>query len=308
MSTIRIADIAYVRFAAPDLDAMETFLIEFGLTRAHRDGETLYMRGAGPDPFVHVTHKGEAGFRGVGFRAGSDADLETLAAAEGVGVSASDAPGGGRIVTLSDPDGFRVDVVAAQAAAAALPLPGREPVNDGRATPRTNLVKRVAAGPAHVKRLGHAVLNVTDFRVSERWYKDRFGFITSDEIEVPGLPDSMGAFMRCDRGEEPTDHHTMFLVGAGSPRFNHAAFEVADFDDLMAGHQHLKDKGRSHEWGVGRHILGSQIFDYWRDPWGHAVEHWTDGDLLSASWGSRKASFEELLGTQWGPGAPPTMA
>ena len=32
--------------------------------RAHRDGETLYMRGAGPDPFVHVTHKGEAGFRG----------------------------------------------------------------------------------------------------------------------------------------------------------------------------------------------------------------------------------------------------
>ena len=33
MSTIRIADIAYVRFAAPDLDAMETFLIEFGLTR-----------------------------------------------------------------------------------------------------------------------------------------------------------------------------------------------------------------------------------------------------------------------------------
>ena len=107
-------------------------------------------------------------------------------------------------------------------------------MNDGRATPRTNLVKRVAAGPAHVKRLGHAVLNVTDFRVSERWYKDRFGFITSDEIEVPGLPDSMGAFMRCDRGEEPTDHHSMFLVGAGSPRFNHAAFEVADYDDLMA--------------------------------------------------------------------------
>lgn len=75
----------------------------------------------------------------------------------------------------------------------------------------------------------------------------------------------------------------------------------------MAGHQHLKDKGRSHEWGVGRHILGSQIFDYWRDPWGHAVEHWTDGDRLSASWGSRTASLDELIGTQWGPGAPPTM-
>ena len=34
-------------------------------------------------------------------------------------------------------------------------------------------------------------------------------------------------------------------------------------------------------------MLGSQIFDYWRDPWGHTVEHWTDGDLLDAGWGSR---------------------
>lgn len=307
MSIIRIADIAYVRFGAPDLEAMETFLNEFGLTRAHQDGETLYMRGAGTGPFLHVTHKGEAGFRGLGFRADSIADLETLAAAEGIGVMASDAPGGGRIVTLADPDGFRIDVIAGDAPAAPLPLPGREPLNDGRATPRTNRVKRVAPGPAHVKRLGHAVLNITDFRTSERWYKERFGFITSDEIAVEGLPDSVGAFLRCDRGAEPTDHHTLFLVGAGTPKFNHAAFEVADFDDLMAGHQHLKDKGRDHEWGVGRHILGSQIFDYWRDPWGHAVEHWTDGDRLNAAFGSNKAGIQDLLGTQWGPGAPPTM-
>ncbi len=308
MSTIKIEDIAYVRFSAPDLDAMEVFLSEFGLTRAHRDSETLYMRGAGPNPFAHVTHLGEAGFQGLGFRAESVADLETLAQADDTSVAASDAPGGGRIVTLKDPDGFRVDVIAGDVKAAPLPLPSREPVNNGRETLRTNLLKRVPSGPAHVKRLGHAVLNVTDFRVSEGWYKSHFGFITSDEIAIDGLPDSIGAFMRCDRGDQPTDHHTLFLVGAGSPKFNHAAFEVTDFDDLMAGHQHLKDKGRSHEWGVGRHILGSQIFDYWRDPWGHAVEHWTDGDLLSANWGSRKASLDDLIGTQWGPGAPPTMA
>jgi catechol 2,3-dioxygenase-like lactoylglutathione lyase family enzyme len=169
-------------------------------------------------------------------------------------------------------------------------------------------VKRVAAGPSHVKRLGHAVLNVTDFRVSEAWYKERFGFITSDEILLDGMPAPIGAFLRCDRGDDPTDHHTLFLVGAGKPRFNHAAFEVADFDDLMAGHELLKANGRGHEWGIGRHILGSQIFDYWRDPWGHAVEHWTDGDRLTASWGSKQASLGDLIGTQWGPQAPPTMS
>ena len=58
-----------------------------------------------------------------------------------------------------------------------------------------------------------------------QWYKDRFGFITSDEIQL--APDfSLGAFMRCDRGEEPTDHHTLFLMQSPKgPGFNHAAFE-----------------------------------------------------------------------------------
>jgi catechol 2,3-dioxygenase-like lactoylglutathione lyase family enzyme len=156
-------------------------------------------------------------------------------------------------------------------------------------------------------RLGHAVLNVSNFRTSEAWYKQRFGFITSDEIAVsPQF--SLGAFLRCDRGATPTDHHTLFL--AQSPRglgFNHAAFEVADLDDLMLGHQRLADAGRHAEWGIGRHILGSQVFDYWRDPWGHTLEHWTDGDLFTAADGSNTVGVKDLLGVQWGPSAPPTM-
>ena len=307
MSIIRIEDIAHVRFRAPDLDAMETFLREFGLVRARRTETELCMRGTGSAPVVHVTEQGETGFVGLGFRAESVADLETLAAQEGRTSEPLDLPGGGRVLRLQDPDGFAVEVVAGQTRVDPLSLPPREATNDGRATPRTNEVKRVAAGPSHVKRLGHAVLNVTDFRVSEAWYKERFGFVTSDEIRIDGVPEPIAAFLRCDRGEEPTDHHTLFLVGAGTPRFNHAAFEVADFDDLMAGHELLKGKGRDHEWGIGRHILGSQIFDYWRDPWGHAVEHWTDGDRLSVSWGSHRVSLGDLIGTQWGPPAPPTM-
>lgn len=308
MTGIKIEDIAYVRFRAPDLDLMETFLGEFGLVRAARSADTLYMRGAGTSPFVHVTHLGEAGFVGLGFAAESLADLERLAGEEGIAPVVSDAPGGGRLLQLADPDSFRIDVVAGQTPVAPLPLPQRVPTNDASARPRTEAVKRVGSGPAHVLRIGHAVLNVTDFRRSEAWYKSRLGFLTSDEIVLDGMPDSLGAFLRCDRGAAPTDHHTLFLVGAGAPKFNHAAFEVADFDDLMTGHDHLKAKGRTHAWGVGRHILGSQIFDYWRDPWGHAVEHWTDGDRISAAFGSHKASLEALVGTQWGPGAPPSMA
>jgi catechol 2,3-dioxygenase-like lactoylglutathione lyase family enzyme len=257
---------------------------------------------------LHATELGDPGFAGVAFRAASVADLERLAAAEGVAVEGLDLPGGGKVVRLIDPDGNRVEIVAGQAAAPPLALPASQPWNLAAQRHRLRATKRVGAGPAHVVRLGHVVLNVSDFRVSERWYKARFGFITSDEIQVS--PEfALGAFLRCDRGETPTDHHTLFLAQSPKgPGFNHAAFEVSDLDDLMLGHERLKAAGRHAEWGVGRHILGSQVFDYWRDPWGHTLEHWTDGDLFTAADGSDVASLQDLLGVQWGPPAPPTMA
>ncbi len=305
MSITKAVDLAYVRFSAPDLDAMERFLGDFGLTRAGRTDDALYMKGCGGAPFAHVTHRGEAGFRGVAFALADMAALETLSAKTGAPIAAMDGPGAGKGVRLTDPNGFTVEAVVRTSGAPSLPV--ETPANDARRRARLNAVHRVPGGAAHVLRLGHCVLNVRDFRESEAWYKAHFGLITSDEIELqPGM--ALGAFLRCDQGARPVDHHTLFLVGTGEPKFNHAAFEVLSADDLLSGHHHLKTKGYAHEWGVGRHILGSQIFDYWRDPWGHAVEHWTDGDLFDAASGSHKATLQELIGTQWGPEAPPTMA
>lgn len=301
MSLIKIADISHVRFTAPDLGEMQRFLEEFGLHPALWQDGTLYARGAGPSPFLHATAQGEPGFAALGLRAESVRDLETLAEAEGVRVEGLAAPGGGHVVRLKDPDGRVVEVVAGQTLAEALPLAADGLHNNAASHPRQRAALRLAAGPANVVRLGHAVLEVSDFRKLEAWYKERFGFITSDEIELaPGM--AIGAFLRCDRGEELTDHHTLFLLQAPTgPGFNHAAFEVAHLDDLMRGHTHLKTAQRKPAWGIGRHILGSQVFDYWKDPWGHELEHWTDGDLFTAADGSNKATLQDLLGVQWGP-------
>lgn len=300
MSLIRIEDISHVRFTAPDLDEMERFLISFGLVPFRDAAGALYGRGSGGAPFHHMTERGEPGFAAIGFRASSLADLERLAAAEGAAVEPFRAPGGGSVVRLTDPDGFLVEVVAGQAFAPPEPPAPDEVRNTASGRPRISHRVRVAAGPSRVVRLGHAVLEVSDFRISEAWYKARFGLLTSDEIEgAPGV--AIGGFFRCDRGETPTDHHTLFLLqGPGGARFNHAAFEVENLDDLMRGHAHLKADGRRAAWGVGRHILGSQVFDYWKDPWGHELEHWTDGDLFTASDAPGKAGFTELLGVQWG--------
>jgi hypothetical protein len=86
---------------------------------------------------------------------------------------------------------------------------------------------------------------------------------------------------------------------------NHFSYEVQDFDDVMIGHEHMRKVGKyEHMWGIGRHVLGSQVFDYWADPWGRVHEHWTDTDVLNAANGSNALPAEEAFGSQWGEPAP----
>ena len=301
MSHIQVEDIAFVRFRAPDLEAMAAFARDFGLACESPSHGRVYAHGTGPSPFLHATELGDPGFLALGLRAASLEDLAHLAGATGRPVEDLDAPGGGKVVRLNDPDNFRIEVVAGQAPLQARTVKIEQPRNDASSKPRLRRPVRLKPGPSHVQRIGHCVLGVSDFRRSETWYKAHFGFLTSDEVEMaPGAP--MGAFLRCDRGANPSDHHTLALMQLPTgPGFVHAAFEVTDFDDLMLGHTHLAETGRyTHVRGVGRHILGSQIFDYWQDPWGHEVEHWTDGDLFTADDAPNVASLKDLVSAQWG--------
>lgn len=298
---IKVRDIAFVRFSAPDLDAMERFLLDFGLVTAQRSGDALYARGTGPSPWLHATRRGEPGFVGFGLEATRAEDLAAVAQLEGASpVEELKEPGGGVRVRLTDPDGFQVEVVHGREAEPALPVRSALPFNNGSHYQRLGVLQRIAPGPSQVERLGHAVVRVADFRRSEAWYKERFGFLSSDEVYLGARDNLVTAFMRCDRGEEYTDHHTLLCVGIGEPGFEHCAFEVEDFDALMVGHEHLEKAGYEHVMGVGRHILGSQIYDYWRDPWGHMLEHYTDGDQLNASAAPGLHDPGAALGTQWG--------
>jgi catechol 2,3-dioxygenase-like lactoylglutathione lyase family enzyme len=248
---IKVNDIAFVRFRVPALDVMQVFLEEFGMQCAERTDDTLYMRGTDDEGFVHVTHLGDdASFIGLAFEASSEADLDHLAAEDEFSdVVALDGPGEGRVVRTTDPNGFQVEVVAGRGSVGRLPVPAAAIRNDAAAQPRKGARVGLESGPSHVKRLGHCVLNVIDYRASEAWYKQHFGLVTSDEIQLDERT-ALGAFLRCDQGDRYVDHHTIFLVGVGEAKFNHAAFEVTDFDGLMCGHTHLTTRDRNHQWGV----------------------------------------------------------
>ncbi len=306
MPITRVLNVESVRFGAPDLETMRTFLLDFGLREAEATGDgILRMRGTGVAPYIHETEQGDAGFRCVTLRVGSRADLEALAAADGVEIEPATGPGGGEQVVLTDPDGYRVEVVAGKLRAAPLAAAAPQAWNVGEQRDREGVAKRLVSAPASVLRLGHIVLAVTNMAATWAWWQSRFGLLVSDEVQAPN-GDVAAMFVRCDCGAEAVDHHALnFAAIPGMPAtFHHAAFEVADLDDLMVGNAFLAERGYVHDWGIGRHILGSQVFDYWKDPFGHRVEHWTDGDYFDASVPPNVADIPTMLGHQWGPAAP----
>ncbi|GGB81392.1 2,3-dihydroxybiphenyl 1,2-dioxygenase [Marinobacterium zhoushanense] len=307
MSVINVKDIAYVRYQAPDLDAMESFLKDFGMSVAHRSDDALYMRGCGEQPFVHVTERGERKTLGFGLLAQSEADLAKLAAHLGSEVERVTEPGGGKRVRVQDPDGNQIDVIYGFEPVERVSV--REPVlmNPASGRQRFGEVVRIPPGPSHVMRCGHIALLVADFSRSFAFYREIFGFAPSDTYYAGAPENVVAAFMHCDLGDQFTDHHTLALIGAqdGVARFDHTAFEVIDLDDLMRGNEHLAKNAHEHSWGVGRHVQGSQLFDYWRDPFGHKVEHWTDGDLVNRHTPVNSAALSGGELCQWAPELKP---
>lgn len=305
---ITVKDIAFVRYQVDDLERMEQFLADFGLHRVAHTGSALYMRTAGSVHHSHITELGETNRPiGFGFFAHTQADLERLAAHLGVAVENNPEPGGGLRVRFTDPAGFVVDVLHGQDVHT--PLPTREPlaVNPSSQRQRFGQKVRVARGPSSVMRLGHVAVLVPNFEETLAFYRDVLGFRASDTYWAGVEQNMIAAFLHCGLGDQWTDHHTIALVATqeSAARFDHTAFEVLDLDDVYQGGEHLRARGYMHSWGIGRHVQGSQIFDYWRDPFGNKIEHWTDGDLVNDSLvtGHAEISNDEL--SQWAPPLTP---
>ena len=301
---VKAVDIAHLRFSRPDLQRAADFYADFGLHDMRRsDDKLLLYADGGTQPCVIVTRSERPGFDGLGLMVESDADLDKLAGLPGASdVEAAEGAEGVQQVRLTGPLGFEVRAVSCTLGQPAIVRDALD-MNLADHRDRINETQRPPLRASSILRLGHCAMNVLEFEAAARWFIDTFGLIPSD-IQVLSDNKPFLSFLRCDRGDTPTDHHTVVLVQSVENSFSHAAFEVIDLDDVAMGQQFLMSQGHKHAWGIGRHVLGSQIFDYWRDPWGHVLEHFTDGDLLNAR--SEKGLYDPAtaLGTQWGRFAP----
>lgn len=303
---IKVRDLAWLEFEKPDLVRAEAFARAFGFTTALHTADELHLRGADAGtPCVIIRRGARSRFVGPAFAAQDIADVERLAAATGATTGRLPESIGGVVVELTDPRGIPVRVVAGMDEQAE--LPGQQPhtFNFGHGLHRINRTQRPPREPARVQRLGHVVLQSTTYTESLNWYLDHFGLIVSDFLYYPGQRERGPAmsFIRCDRGSTPTDHHTLAMALGPSDRYVHSAYQVCDLDAIAAGGEYLGELGYRRSWGIGRHIQGSQIFDYWRDPDGFLVEHFADGDMFDNTLEPGWAPFTASGLAQWGPPA-----
>jgi catechol 2,3-dioxygenase-like lactoylglutathione lyase family enzyme len=304
---VKVHGLAWLEIRKPDLVRAAEFARAFGFEPSLRTDDELHLRGTDAGaPCLVVRRGSRSEFVAPAFEVDGHADLTRIAASAGTTVTALPETLGGHVVDLVDPSGQRVRVVAGANRLPALPAQAPLTVNAGHEHPRVDATQRPPRAPARVQRLGHVVLQTTRYRAALDWYLETLGLIVSDFLHYPGQRERgpVMSFIRCDRGAVPTDHHTLAMLLGPSNRYVHSAYEVADLDALAAGGEHLREMGYRRSWGIGRHIQGSQVFDYWRDPDGLLVEHYTDGDVFDSSLEPGWAPMSASGLRQWGP--PPT--
>ncbi|KAH7563837.1 hypothetical protein BM1_00884 [Bipolaris maydis] len=286
---LRLKSTAFVIYYHADLAKARQFLLDFGLSIAKETpGEEIFFQGYGEEPFVYVARQasGTAYFEGAAYEVESRDELERARNLKGASpIISLDSPGGGEYVKLTDPVGHHVYLVHGQTKKVPeMPALKKLVVNYEDEKPRKGRFHRFEPGPAPVYRWGHYGVTYPEGSYQEMydWYTKTLTLAPSDIVYKNEEP--ITCFFHIDRGLEFTDHHAFFFKRAkpdAKPSVAHAAFEIHDFDVQQLGHNYLESKGYEICWGVGRHVLGSQVFDYWFDPSGFIVEHYADGDLVN---------------------------
>jgi hypothetical protein len=208
-------------------------------------------------------------------------------------------------VRLVEPNGYQIEVIHGMQSVPPVKVE-RDPVNTGgEPLRRKGRLMRLSKSPTTLQRIGHGVLSTPKVKETVAWFRETLGMIRSDDVYAGEKDNVIGAFSRLDRGDDYVDHHVLFCVHNQKTGLNHVSYEAQDIDAIFQDHAYIKGLGKyEHMWGIGRHLLGSQVYDYWSDPWGRVHERWADTDRLNAANGGNLLSAEEGFQSQWGERPP----
>lgn len=219
ISKVKVIRLAHVVYQHPDLEKALSFLFDFGFVEEHRTANRVYLRGYGIQPFVYVVEQSpddRRHFIGGYWVVDTFGDLEKAASNPGAStIQDSEAPGGGKVVTVTDPNGFTVGFVHGQklresdAVHGHLELEHDPLFNTIDNKPRRGVFRRFKQGPSPVHKLGHYgfVVPASKFESTLSWYLSLINLKPSDIVFNPETGKDETIFNHIDLGQTYTDHH-----------------------------------------------------------------------------------------------------
>ncbi len=301
---IKAEGLAYAVFQRKNLDKATSFFEDFGLVVTDRSADRIYFRGReGKSVTLVLQHGDDNRLAALGLRTSMN-DLNKVSQVYSTSIQNNARELGGEYVSISDPNGVAIELCNGLRQFEQIGRKPDQPHNESAHKARIGEPVRCQIEAPTVNRLGHSVMAVAEIKTSIEWYQNNLGMIVSDFqfIEGDNLPAI--AFMRFDLGPTPTDHHSIALASIIETGHVHSAFEMEDFEEVAIAGEWVRRQGYTHAWGMGRHILGSQIFDYWREPDGDLFEHYADGDVFDSDAPTGYHLLTANAQHQWGPETP----
>lgn len=250
-------DIRYVRIGSEDLDESIRFATHIlGLELVSRERDAAYLRGDSRDHNI-VYVKGRAAGHVVGFEVASATALDAAAAefeAAGIAVLYGNTEERerrrvGALVTIQDPTGNVIDLVA-------------RPAASGK--------RYFGARDAGITSFSHIGLRTAQPKADEAFWTGHLGAKVSDWI-------GEAALIRID-----DVHHKIALFPSTFAGVQHINFQVETHDDVMRSWYHLLKNNVRIAFGPGRHPTSGARFLYFYGPDGMIYEYSTGVRLITA--------------------------
>lgn len=248
----RYAGLSYVALNVTDLDRSAAFYAdEVGLAPVSReDGEAMF-RCSDTHHDVILSQAAQPGLKRVAFAMESRADLDKARAHfASLDLDPRDV-GGNELGRLGIDAAFRI----------------REPSSGMEIEFLHGMV--AAADPfagtvSKIARLGHVVIQVSDFDAAFAFLTEQANFRPSDKVE------GFFAFLRAF----PNPLHHSFAIGKGpANQLHHVNFMVSDIDDVGRAMNRMKKAGAEIVFGPGRHEPSGSIFLYFLEPDAMTLEY-----------------------------------
>ena len=287
--TAAVHSLDHFALSVPDPAVGAAFYRDFGLTPV--DGSKTVRLDAANGVAGYLHEGPRKHLHHLTFGIDADAAPEFRSRLSAASIALEDSPAevaNGDGFWLRDPDANLVQLAV---------LPRRAPAEKSRMDVRiASEGERGApedADEVRPHRLGHVLLFTPDPLRLVAFYERALGLRLSDRSG------DIVAFMHSPHG---SDHHVLAFGKSDRPGFHHASFELDGIDKIGMAAMRMSERGHREGWGFGRHYIGSNYFQYVRDPWGSFAEYFCDIDQIPAdgSWQPGDHPPEDSL-YLWGP-------